>query len=79
MDSLSFILGMVIGAILCLFFIFIGAYPEVQGKKEDFNAFIKVCPQYDIGFYNDTYKLSCDNGVIELAPNLYNKLTNNLN
>lgn len=48
-------------------------------ESDEFNAFMKICPQYDVGFYSDKYKLSCDKGMIELTPYRYEKLMRSLN
>ncbi|MEY0599541.1 hypothetical protein AB7340_17705 [Providencia alcalifaciens] len=79
MDGASFITGFFIGA-LGMFFLLAGiAQSGIFDESDELNAFIKVCPQYDVGFYNDKYKLSCDKGMIKLTPYRYSKLTEKLN
>lgn len=79
MDGANFIVGFFIGA-LGVFFLLVGiAQSGIFDESDEFNAFIKICPQYDVGFYNDKYKLSCDKGVIKLTSYRYSKLTGKLN
>lgn len=78
MDGASFITGLIIGA-LGMFFLLAGiGQSGIFDENDEFNAFIKVCPQYDVGFYNEKYKLSCDKGMIELRPHRYSKLMDKL-
>lgn len=79
MDGSSFVIGFFIGA-LGMFLLLAGiAQSGIFDESDEFNAFMKVCPQYDVGFYNDKYKLSCDKGMIALTPYRYSKLMGKLN
>ncbi|MBQ0211376.1 hypothetical protein ROW55_021315 [Providencia rettgeri] len=71
---MDFIFGFFTGAATCLLVLTVIAQSGVIDGTDEYNDFIKVCPQYDVGFYNDKYKLSCDKGVIELPPYRYKKL-----
>lgn len=63
-----------------MFFLLAGVSQSgIFDESDELNAFIKVFPQYHVGFYNDKYKLSCDKGVIKLTPYRYSKLTGKLN
>lgn len=59
----NFILGLIVGFGVALL---IGYIANVNSMDEG-KAFLNICPEYRVEVDNDKYKLSCENGRVEMS------------
>ncbi|MEQ5731188.1 hypothetical protein AB7360_17310 [Providencia alcalifaciens] len=63
----NFIFGLIVGFGVALL---IGYVANVNSMDEG-KAFLKTCPEYRVEINNEKYKLSCENGYIEMSAFRY--------
>lgn len=63
----NFILGLLVGFCVALLI----GYLANMGSMDEGKAFLKTCPEYRVEVDNDKYKLSCENGNIEMSAYRY--------
>ncbi|ENU1228763.1 MULTISPECIES: hypothetical protein [Providencia] len=65
----NFIFGLIVGFGVALL---IGYVANVKSMDEG-KAFLKTCPEYRVEINNEKYKLSCENGYIEMSAYRYSE------
>ncbi|HGN0870223.1 hypothetical protein EC835_11418 [Providencia alcalifaciens] len=63
----NFIFGVLVGFCVALLI----GYLANMGSMDEGKAFLKTCPEYRVEVDNDKYKLSCENGNIEMSAYRY--------
>ncbi|EMB8480666.1 hypothetical protein VAH18_003489 [Providencia rettgeri] len=64
---INFIVGLIVGFGVALL---IGYVANVNSMDEG-KAFLNICPEYRVEINNEKYKLTCENGYIEMSAYRY--------